>query len=617
MSASTIRTRLLVPVWGHRYIELLCTVGLPSLLSEGNLPALARATDCEIIFLTTATSVAHFELFAAYRRLCEVCTTSFIEIDDIVGLDNYGITLTLAYARGIRSLGAGQIGTYFIFFNADFVLSENALTALAGHIQRGSGVVLAASLRCNEEDVRPLLSRLGGADGLPLRMPSRALVALVLRHLHATARASTVNQSALHHAAANQLLWRVDESTLIGRFYLLFMLCIRVDRMMMAPSGFCDYSFVPDLCPLGPRVTVTDSDELFIAELQATRGEAGYVAFGQLAPKEYAARLTGWATKDHRANAEEMLVFHANALPAVIAESRRAFDGFMGEIKKAVGSRPVPHDRHHHWVSALNDTRARFGTLPPDLVGTSLLNLPLPWRWASRVKRTLYNTPVHPRWAEKCLFRAFARRTLPAAARHTLYVSNWDPSASRMWLTNTANVRHAWPDEVIDGGLLASETFDLCVVHLGGREIAQLAPILSVLAAHMPAAYCFLDNTEFKFPESNIAADIALALPYGAVVCNFRSTGSWTRANLAKAIVFWFLEYKNSAGLRRVWPALRTIWIAGEIVAANVIAASVPPRARRRVYMSVTFECRFDAATAEARSCARSASDTPTRRVVG
>src|SRR6185437_15258908 len=100
--------RILIPVWGAKYIELFCQVGLPALLATGNLPFLLRATDCAVTFLTTRSSIQHYEANPAFRKLQQTCPTSFIHIDDITNLNSYGVTLTLAYARGIKAMGERQ-----------------------------------------------------------------------------------------------------------------------------------------------------------------------------------------------------------------------------------------------------------------------------------------------------------------------------------------------------------------------------------------------------------------------------------------------------------------------------------------------------------------------------
>jgi len=48
----------------------------------------------------------------------------------------------------------------------------------------------------------------------------------------------------------------VDTETLIGRFYLLHMICIRPEVTDFVIGSSCDYSFVPEMCPSANIVTL-------------------------------------------------------------------------------------------------------------------------------------------------------------------------------------------------------------------------------------------------------------------------------------------------------------------------------------------------------------------------
>lgn len=601
MSLSRIRTRLLVPVWGSRYVELFCAIGLAALLSDGNLPALARETDCEVIFLTTASSIDDFKCHSTYHRLREICAVSFVAIDDIVDLGSYGVTLTLAYARGIRSLGSRQIGTYYVFLNADFVLSQNALSVMLGYIRRNYGVVLAPTLRCKDEDVRPILSHLAGSGDNLLDISSRDLVDMALRHLHPTALASIVNQPMFHHAAVNQFLWRVDQNTLIGRFYLLFMLCIRVDRIIEIPSGFCDYTFVPDLCPLGMRATIKDSDELFIAELQAVRGESHFLRFGQVSPEDYAAHLSTWSTREHRAYAEDTLLFHAASLPRATDDVCREADAFMRKIKLALRPEPMSHQSHPHWVGALREIRIGCGSLPAELEG----DLPQPAvgsGWTARLVKTLYRSPLNPFWVEHRLLKALVKRMPVSAGQRGLYVANWEPKGFPSPQARASIMRHASTGDVMKGGLRASEKFDFCLVYFVGSGRARLADLLGAVAAYLrPGAsvYCFLDGTEVMEIYENLPLKIAMSLPYGMTIQNFQATGNKTRILLRRITANWYIKYRQAAGLRRLWPAPFLLGLIATTGVVNLVTAAFTSRRRRQFCTSIAFECTLGNASAD------------------
>jgi len=603
-----LRVRLLIPIWGYKYIDLFCSAGLPSLLAPGNIPVLARETECEVIFLTTAASVPAFEAHPAYRRLCGYCATSFIPIDDIVDLANYGVTLTLAFARGIQSLGTRQIGTYFIFLNADFILSSDALTMLLAYLRKGYGAVLAPSLRCNEEDVRPKLARIIDRDGQVLDLRSRPLVALVLQHLHPTAMASIVNRPLFHHAAANQFLWEADERTLVGRFFLLFMLCIRADRRLEQVSGFCDYTFVPDLCPSRNWAVVKDSDELFMAEMQATKGESAYIRMGGLSPEEYAPGLSLWSTQEHRVYADETLLFHAADLPPTLQEVRRTADDFMRQLRTALNPKPAPHHNHPYWMAALTGLRARSGGLPRDLAGfvphstrkdiaqqlaSRLLTL------GSSIGTTPSTMPLHPRWLEYRLFRSLCGRISNLSSHRGLYVRERNAPAYPLIESHLSIGEKIMLDDAIDGGSRSEvQRFDFCLVHISSGALPQLGRLLETLAEHASAnaaLYLFVDGSERARSGTSVTTEFAFAVSYGRVMGVHRldTTGGWTRANVASNLNYRVREFGQASARRRVLLAPRIIWLLLKVSASNLLGACTSRRAGE-FCTSIALECAPD-----------------------
>ena len=125
-----LKARLLTAVWGERYVREFAQVSLPSYLSAGNIPELADNVDLEVVILTTGSSVHAFRNEPAFLRLQSLCHSRFLLIDDLITTGNYGVILTLAYARGIIDAGADQLNTWFIFMNSDFVLADGGMKNL-------------------------------------------------------------------------------------------------------------------------------------------------------------------------------------------------------------------------------------------------------------------------------------------------------------------------------------------------------------------------------------------------------------------------------------------------------------------------------------------------------
>ena len=98
----------------------------------------------EFVILTDKKSVNAIREYPAFRSLEKLCKVRFLAIDDLIAGINYGVTLTLAYARGIIDAGAEQTNTTFVFMNSDFIVADGSLVTLARKISGGSSLHCSA-----------------------------------------------------------------------------------------------------------------------------------------------------------------------------------------------------------------------------------------------------------------------------------------------------------------------------------------------------------------------------------------------------------------------------------------------------------------------------------------
>eukprot|EP00752_Nemacystus_decipiens_P000804 g804.t1 len=348
--ASALKAKFISAIWGRRYIEDFCRISLPSYMARGNIPALTRVCDLEILICTDAASVPLFEQEAIFQDLRELCPVRFLLIDDLIVRGQYGVTLTLAYARAVMDSGAAQTETYFVFMNSDFVLADGSLAHLGARMQSGEPCIMAPSLRGGQDEVLKQLADVYDPQARVLAMPPRDMVRLTLNNLHPTAAAKTVTQSNITCITHNQVYWRVDEATLLGRYYLIFMLAIKPERPMSKVTSYCDYGFVPDLVPSGDVTVIDDSDDFFMLELQPDEQEAEFLRWGETAPAEIAAGLQQWTTKEHRRFADFDVVFHAEDLPPTFSQARADFAAFHDRLTKRIDQPPRDHADHPYWV---------------------------------------------------------------------------------------------------------------------------------------------------------------------------------------------------------------------------------------------------------------------------
>jgi|GEM_PF-1277887 hypothetical protein len=415
------KAKFLTVVWGETYIERFASLALPSFLAEGNLPALAEATELEVVIMTRHDDIEFFQSAPTFHKLTAICPVRFVEIDDLVTTSVYGVTLTLAYARPIIACGAEMLKTHFVFMNADFVLADGSLRSLGRHIVAGRSIVLGPSFRATAEAVEPVLEAMVDTETGVLAVPARRLAKLSLASPHPTTLAKTLNQNFYHSTQPNQFFWQVDKNTVLGRYYLIFMLCLKPERIIETVNCYCDYSFIPEMCPSGDEAVMGDSDDFFMLELQQRDQEKFLLRLGRARDDVIAASLQSWTTREHRRAAGHDVVFHAGDIPDGIEKAKSEARKFVERIGSRLG-RPVPHIGHRYWVHGVAAWRYHrrsqgVTTLPPELAmgrkgiaewlsisgfKNNIQKLYLHYYYFSHrvIPAWIHKTPLHPYWLD-------------------------------------------------------------------------------------------------------------------------------------------------------------------------------------------------------------------------
>jgi hypothetical protein len=433
--------RLLLPVWGYRYVKQFLEFSLPTMLAEGNIPAVAAMLPCTLVLLTSATDAKAIAEHPGYRLLSSICRTEIQLIDDLITGDNYSTTITLAYERAVRATGPELCDTCFFFLISDYLVAEGSLKNALSRVLAGASGVLAGNFQIIQEDAAPEFYERFEQDGPEIKIPPRQLMRWALEHLHPMTAANMVNFPLSHSAHTNRLFWRVDPDTLIGRFYLMHMICIRpeVDDFVIGSS--CDYSFIPEMCPSGLVEVLTDSDEYLVVEMQPREHEKGFLRIGAFQPTALAHTLSEWTTARHRENARSTLVFHAKDLPASLRDVLREADRFVAAIAGKLSHTPQPHRDHPYWVGAIAAHRLSVRRIRRDLdkasqEGREHAGLSLP-HLIQKLKILVFGRPPyvrrwHPRWPDyrtlldtlKGLLSPQAG-TLLTVGQNTVYLKGW------------------------------------------------------------------------------------------------------------------------------------------------------------------------------------------------
>lgn len=454
------KVKFLTVVWGKSYIARFATLALPSFLAKGNLPAMALTTDLEVVIMTRRDDILFFREHAAFLALQDICSVRFVEIDDLITTAVYGVTLTLAYARPIIACGSEMVNIHFVFMNADFVLADGSLKALCEHILAGRAIVLGPSFRSTAEAVEPLLEAAVDKTSGVLSIPTRRMTALALAHPHPTTIAKTLNQDFCHSTQANQFFWQVDEHTVLGRYFLIFMLALKPERVITTINSYCDYALIPELCPSGDEVVMGDSDHFFMLELQQRNQEMNLLRLGRQRHTEIANSLQYWTTAEHRRAAKHDIVFHAADIPKGIDTTKSVASQFIKNIERSLG-RPVPYEGHRYWVrgvEAWRNYRYAQGLDAAPLELAPLKESPLKWLWTFLYvgRRMLYglkNTPLHPYWLDHLLLRNTVFNIISNPSARVLVVREEAGRIDHFFGKTAASVQFIGMQDVLKNGL--------------------------------------------------------------------------------------------------------------------------------------------------------------------
>ena len=481
--------RLLLPLWGQRYVKQFLEFGMPTLLAPGNLPALAKRLPCKLIFLSSAEDAAFLHGHPAYSYLSSVCETDIELIDDLITGDNYSTTITLAYARAVHAAGADMLDTCFFFLISDYLIADGSLSRVLDRMMAGASGVLAGNFQVVAEDAVKTFYKTFDRGTPELVLPAREVMAWALAYLHPMTAANMVNFPLCHSLHSNRLFWRVDENTLIGRFYLMHMICIRPEIADFVIGASCDYSFIPEMCPSGNVTMLTDSDDYLVVEMQPRKHERSFLRIGPPNARQIADDISEWATQRHRENVRSTLVFHAADIPAAVPQVIREADVFVSRVSRELSPKPQPHRNHPYWIGAMAAHRWAIRKRKDD-IDDSLDDLVRAGgdNWRGRLTTLIHNCrfwafgraphvlPWHPRWPDYRILQGTMRRLLGGPRSHILVLSA-NPTVFADWLGGVAEKTTSWH---------------------AGRLLDIRASQYEAFAGHFDGCLLFLDMEELE-----------------------------------------------------------------------------------------------------------------------
>ena len=188
-AASSRPFYVILTLWGARFRYYFLEYCLPSLLSAGNIPALAGKRPVKLVIATLPQDWETMKATPIFKLLERYAEPVFVEIPpcppDRSGCQHMGIGHKLMSEMAYRDKA------YAVMITPDLMLSDGTVAKLHEHAANGVEIVLVAALRFGEE---PFLANLVNAgiittesrrdSGKPLALPARAMVAAAINGFH-------------------------------------------------------------------------------------------------------------------------------------------------------------------------------------------------------------------------------------------------------------------------------------------------------------------------------------------------------------------------------------------------------------------------------------------------
>lgn len=269
-------------VWGDSYCSIFTRFSLASLLSPGNIPALAQKASITCHIVTTERDRDRLLREPAIDELMRHCAIEWEIIENFgfhkpptgPGGEKYPFLSALQNIAIARSLDHDAVA----FNYADFIWADGSLTAAVDMLVAGGAqadAVMAFCLPVDRDWALPALEthRLAGASGV-IDLPPRDAARLVVERMHREARLRLWDGPFVTNLPT-YLMWPVDGQGVLLRAYHQSILAMRVrsDDPRFRHGilrGSLDSSFGGQLAKSGSVCIANDTDKILVFSLYHT-----------------------------------------------------------------------------------------------------------------------------------------------------------------------------------------------------------------------------------------------------------------------------------------------------------------------------------------------------------
>jgi hypothetical protein len=242
-------------VWGAWHLRAWERAMVPTLLSERNLPLLARRTDVRYRVASTRSGVARIAATPSYARLKELCPVELVVVSEAEAPPTQ--LHVDWYHRAVED--ARSAGSFCLFAPPDVAWSDGTFAEVAASIEAGRAAAAMPYLRVVSETCLTELEARAEPGG-PLRLPPGELVRLGVRHLHPLSAAALAGGR--HGRPSLEMFWRVPGEGLVMRHAVRELFFFDPRRVQVSHLWYA-----LDGCAAGELDVVDDSDRMMMLSL--------------------------------------------------------------------------------------------------------------------------------------------------------------------------------------------------------------------------------------------------------------------------------------------------------------------------------------------------------------
>lgn len=253
-----IKLLVVTAAWGDWHVAKLLELNLPTLLAEGNFPALARVCDVNYVIHTSAADLARIRDAAVVRALGDFVQLEFRTIS-VARLEN-PIQVHHEYWAEATS-EARREGAFVLLMPPDVAWSDGSFAHVARLLQAGKRAIFMSYLRVESESFFAALSGRSRAGTAAISVPGADLVDIALRTLHPL-MAAYLRDSDHFPIHPEMMLWAVGNEGVLCRLLSREMFIFEPARVELTSQNLLETAF-----DLDQMHVVRDSDDLFAVSL--------------------------------------------------------------------------------------------------------------------------------------------------------------------------------------------------------------------------------------------------------------------------------------------------------------------------------------------------------------